>query len=151
MEDKYPRAYKEVIQILNYVPQESVDKIPQSMIETFKAKMDNDYQFKVDLNKSFEEQDLLDETKAIFGNIFRDYWATPYQKERIVAKEKYDRQKLEEEKFEKHNPNDLFKKKDNENVKEKIENCTENLPIEIKKERFYKKIIHFFKNLFHMN
>ena len=45
MENNYPRAYKEVIEILKYVPQESVDKIPQTMIDTFKAKMDNTYKF----------------------------------------------------------------------------------------------------------
>ena len=73
------------------------------MIDTFKAKMDVNYDFKVDINKSFEEQVLLDETKAILANIFRDYWATPYQRERIEAKEKYDRQKAEEEKREREN------------------------------------------------
>ena len=126
MEDNYPKAYKEVIEILNFVPQESIDKIPQTMLDTFKAKMDNNYDFKVDINKSFEEQDLLDETKAIFANIFRDYWATPYQKERIEAKEEYDRQKIEES---------------NNN----------NLPIEVKKEKFYEKIISFFKKVFHIS
>lgn len=114
MEDNYSKAYKEVIEILNFVPKESVDKIPQTMLDTFKAKMAQNYNFKVDINKSFEEQELLDETKAIFANIFRDYWTTPYQKERIEAKEKDDRQKSEEEKSKKYNPNDLFKKK-NEN------------------------------------
>ena len=99
MEDNYPKAYKEVIEILNYVPKESVDKIPKTMIDTLKTKMDKEYDFTVDVNKSFEDQDILEETKAIFANIFRDYWATPYQKERIEAKEKYDRQKLEEEKI----------------------------------------------------
>ena len=107
MEDNYPKAYKEVIEILNYVPKESVDKIPQTMLDTFKTKMDKEYDFTVDVNKSFEEQDILEETKAIFANIFRDYWATPYQKERIEAKEKYDRQKLEEEKMKKYNPEDI--------------------------------------------
>ena len=97
MEDNYPKAYKEVIEILKYVPEESVNKIPQTMINTFKDKMDKEYNFSVDISKSFEEQDLLEETKAIFANIFRDYWATPYQKERIEAKEKYDRKKEEKE------------------------------------------------------
>ena len=109
MEDNYAKAYKEVIEILNFVPTESVDKIPKTMLEVFRTKMDKNGDFKVDINKSFEEQELLDETKAIFANIFRDYWATPYQKERIEAKEKYDRQKIEEEKAEKYNPDDLFK------------------------------------------
>lgn len=148
MEDNYSKAYKEVIEILNFVPKESVDKIPQTMIDTFKTKMDKDYNFTVDINKNFEEQELLDETKAIFANIFRDYWATPYQKERIEAKEKYDRQKLEEEKLKKYNPDDILKKK--ENVIEKTEDNSSNLPIEVKKEKFFEKIINFFKKLFHI-
>ena len=98
MEDNYPKAYKEVIEILKYVPQESVNKIPNEMLETFKIKMDNNYNFSIDINKKLEEQNLLDETKAILANIFRDYWATDYQRERIKAKENYDRQKIEEEK-----------------------------------------------------
>ena len=115
--------------------------------------MDNDYYFKVDINKSFEEQDLLEETKAIFANIFRDYWATPYQKERIEAKEKSDRQKLEEEKAQKYNPDDIFKKKNAESVIENTEKDTieiSNLPIEVKKEKFYEKIINFFKRIFNV-
>lgn len=144
MEDNYTKAYKEVMEILKFVPQDSVNKIPKTMLEVFKAKMDKDWKFTVNINKSFEEQDLLDETKAIFANIFRDYWATPYQKERIMAKEKYDRQKIEKEKLEKYNPNDLFKKTKTNEEKAEISN----LPIEVKKEKFYEKIINFFKKIF---
>ena len=151
MEDNYPKAYKEVIEILNYVPKESVDKIPQTMLDTFKTKMDKEYDFTVDVNKCFEEQDILEETKAIFANIFRDYWATPYQKERIEAKEKYDRQKLEEEKMKKYNPEDIFKKKQQINESKTVENYNENLPMEVKKDSFYIKIINFFKKFFHIN
>lgn len=150
MENNYPKAYKEVVEILKYVPKESVKKIPQTMIDTFNAKMDNTYNFSIDINKSFEEQELLDETKAILANIFRDYWATQYQKERIQAKERYDREKIEEEKREKYN-SDIFKAKEsnktqNDNSKDAINNS--NLPIEVKKERFYEKIINFFKRFF---
>lgn len=151
MEDNYSKAYKEVIEVLKYVPEESVNKIPQDMMEMFKANMDNDYEFEVDVNKSFEEQNLLEETKAIFANIYRDYWATPYQKERIEAKEKQDREKLEEEKRQIYNPDDIFKKKqmniENEAIEE-VENYNKNLPVEAK-ETFWEKIINFFKNLFH--
>lgn len=151
MENDYPKAYKEVVEILKYVPEESVNKIPKEMLEMFNANMDKDYDFKVDTTKNFEEQNILEETKAIFANIFRDYWATPYQKERIEAKEQQDRDKLENEKRQAYNPNDIFRKKQNK-VEEpvNIENYNENLPIEIK-ESFYKKIINFFKNLFRLN
>ena len=152
MMDKYPKAYKEVIEILKFVPKESAQKIPKTMIDTFKTKMDKDYDFTVDINKSFEEQDLLDETKAIFANIFRDYWATPYQKERIEAKERYDRQKMEEEKRKKYNV-DIFKRNENTVEQEVTENTDKNnnLPIEAKKENFFEKIISFFKKMFHIN
>lgn len=142
MEENYHKAYKEVIEILKYVPEESVNKIPKTMLETFEKKMDKDYIFNVDVNKGFEEQNLLEETKDIFAVIFRDYWATPYQKERIKAKEKYDRQKIEEEKANRYNPDDIFKNKEKNNVV-----VNNNLPAEIKKENFFKKLISFIKKL----
>ena len=144
MESNYPKAYKEVLEILKYVPKESVDKIPQTMIDTFNAKMDNTYNFSIDINKSFEEQELLEETKAILANIFRDYWATSYQKERIQAKERYDWQKIEEEKRANCNY-DIFKKESKtENKENEVNNS--NLPIEVKKEKFYEKIINKMMN-----
>ena len=148
MNDTYSKAYKEVIEILNYVPQESVSKIPQTMTDTFQVKMDKDYDFQVDINKSFEEQEILEERKAILANIFRDYWATPYQKKRIEAKEKYDRKKTEDEKREQYNPDDIFKKKQPAKEIKNVENYNENLPIEVKKNNFYQKIINFFKRFF---
>ena len=147
MNNNYPKAYKEVVEILKYVPKESINKIPQTMIDTFNAKMDNTYNFSIDINKSFEEQELLEETKAILANIFRDYWATPYQKERIQAKERYDWQKIEEEK---KNNYDIFKK-DNKIDNKGNESVENNLPIEVKKEHFYNKIINFFKKIFNIN
>ena len=105
--------------------------------------MDNEYNYKLDMTKEFEEQEMSEITKAILANIFRDYWATPYQKERIEAKEKYDLEKLEEEKREKYNPDNIFKNKKEEKV---VENT--NLPVEIKKENFFKKLISFIKGLF---
>jgi len=84
-----------------------------------------------------------DITKAVLANIFRDYWATPYQKERIEAKEKYDLEKLEEEKRQQYNADNIFKNKKEEIV---VENT--NLPVEIKKETFFKKLISFIKGLF---
>lgn len=153
MENNYPKAYKEVIEVLKYVPKESVNKIPQTMLDTFKAKMDNTYNFSIDINKSFEVQELLEETKAILANIFRDYWATPYQKERIQAKERYDMEKIEEEKRAKYN-SDIFKTKENnkkENKTEEDNTNSNNLPIEVKKERFFEKIIKFIEKIFHIN
>ena len=149
MKNNYPKAYKEVVEILKYVPKKSVDKIPQIMLDTFNAKMDNTYNFTIDINKNFEEQEILEETKAILAIIFKDYWATPYQKERIQAKERYEWLKMEEEKRAKYDI-DIFKKKESNKIEENSKDnlINRNLPIEVKKEKFYEKIINFLKKLF---
>lgn len=143
---EYAMAYTEVSEILKYVPDEDVNKIPKEKLEFYKSNMDNEYSYKLDMTKEFEEQEMSDITKAILANIFRDYWATPYQKEIIEKKEKYDLEKLEEEKREKYNPDNIFKNKLEETV---VENT--NLPAEIKKETFFKKLISFIKGVFNKN
>ena len=100
MEDNYLKAYKEIVEILKYVPEESVNKIPKEMREMFELEMDKNYSFEIDTTKLFEEQELLEETKAILANIFRDYWATDYQKARIIEKENQDREEWERQKNE---------------------------------------------------
>ncbi len=164
MEDNYTKAYKEVIEILKYMPEESVNKIPETLLKTFETKQDKSHNFVVDENKNFEDQNLLEETKAIFANIFRDYWATPEQRERIIAKENYDRKMLEEEKRKKYNPDEIFKNKKKieipKNIKEDVQKSEKeeyiketdeeisNLPVEIKKEKFYQRFINFIKRMF---
>ena len=148
MIDNYTKAYKEVIEILKYVPKESVDKIPEKTINMYKVKMDENWDFKVDINKPFEEQDLLEETKAIFANIFRDYWATSEQRERIEAREKYELEKIEEEKREKYNPNEVFKNDKFHEVDKNVENNEKNLPIEVKRDKFFERLLNFLKKFF---
>ena len=48
--------------------------------------------------------------------MFRDYWATESQRERIISKQNYDRMEIEKEKQEKYKSNGIFKEKQiNEN------------------------------------
>ena len=41
MEDNYSKAYKEVYEILKYVPEEEVKKIPKDLIDTIQKNMDS--------------------------------------------------------------------------------------------------------------
>lgn len=144
MEDIYPKAYKEVIEILNFVPEESINKIPKSILDTFKAKMDINYNFTIDLNKKIDELELLDETKAILANIFLDYWATPSQKEKINMINNSARKELNEYKESKYSKEDIFKNDKIQNVEKHID-----LPIENEKEKFYKRILKLIKKFLH--
>lgn len=145
MEDNYKKAYKEVVEILKFVSKENVDKIPKEMLDMFEEEQDKEYNFKVDTTKSFEEQLLLEETKAIFSNIFRDYWANDYQRKVIIEKENMDRIKLEEEKYD---SKDLFKNNQkNFNKQNNNDKVDVNLTV-IKKENSFKKLIDkIFKSL----
>ena len=149
MEDNYAKAYKEIIEILKYIPEESVNKIPREMIEMIKTKQLVTYDFKIDTEKTFEEQELLEETKAILANIFRDYWATDYQKAKIIEKENQDREECERQKRERYNPNEIFKNKQQDiNVQKNLnENYNSKLPIEVQKQNIFQKLIVFIKKI----
>lgn len=160
MEDNYSKAYKEIVEILKYVPEESVNKIPKDMRDMFEAEQLKTYNFQIDTEKTFEEQELLEETKAILANIFRDYWATDYQKARIIEKENQDREEWEKQKREKYNPNDIFKNRNtsttttsnnndiSQDIQEQLnEEYNKNLPIEVQKQNIFKRLLSFVKKL----
>lgn len=141
VKENYAYAYKEVIELLKYFSLEDVEKIPEDLIKVFLFNMDTEYVYKVDEEKTFEEQTMLEETKVIFAIIFRDYWATDYQRERILAKEENDKKRIEEEKSRKYNTNNIFKEKVNKSV-------YENLPTIIEENSFFKNIINKIINIF---
>lgn len=149
MEDNYAKAYKEIVEILKYIPEESVNKIPKEMRDIFEVEQLKTYDFKIDTEKSFEEQELLEETKAILANIFRDYWATDYQKQRIIEKEMQDREEWERQKREKYNLDNIFKnRQQNINVQENLnKNYNSNLPVEVKKQNIFQRLLSFIKKL----
>ena len=143
---EYAMAYTEVIEILKYLPDEKVKNIPEKELEFYKDNMDKEYHFKIDITKNLEEQKVSDTAKAILANIFRNYWATAEEKNEIELKHKKYLDRLEEEKRARYNPDDIFK-----NRKERIVVPNENLPVEIKKETFFKKLINFIKGIFNIN
>lgn len=147
MEADYKKAYKEIYEVLITLPEEEVNKVPKNMREMFEANMDKEYNFKVDINKTFEEQNFSDITKSIIFNLFRDYWATSEQKEKIIEIQNNQRNKLENEKKNKYNIDNIFKSR-NENEIINISNENKNLPIQIKNENFFERIINFFKRIF---
>lgn len=87
----WANAYQEVLEILKYVNPESVNEIPADLVRMWQKKANPNHGFQVDVNKPFDEQRLMEETKAIFAIVFRDYWATDKQKSRIKEHEARDR------------------------------------------------------------
>lgn len=142
---EYANAYSEVLEVLNHMSKEDYNKIPKDMLEMFQNNCNNEYRFRYDLNKKFEEQEISRRAKLILAILFRDYWATTYQKEKIIAKQNYERQKLEQQKFEKYNPERLFENK-RQPIIEEVKNISS--MIEVKEEKWYQKIFRLINNLF---
>lgn len=140
MNDVYAKAYTELYEILKNISENDLNKIPNEILMILEEKRDKGYEFKLQENIEFENQELLRETKILLAILYRDYWATKEEKERITQKWKGDIIKSEEKKKIKYD--ELFKNKKEHIIEQKNDN---NLPVEVKKEKLFKKIISFIK------
>lgn len=142
-------AYKEVYTVLQDLNEEEYNKIPLEVIETIKENSNEEYEFVLNDELELKEQLLLPETKAILFNLFRDYLATPVQKEKIIKMQTEERKKLEEKKKQNYDNVDIFKTNKNKDVEEKV-NIQELQLVQIKKGGLFRKLINkiklFFKN-----
>lgn len=146
---EYANAYSEVLGILKFIPKEDYERIPKNKIEVFEVNSNKEYKFEYNPKKTLDEQNISKRAKAIIGILFRDYWATELQREKIIAKQNYDRMKEEEEKRAKYNPEEIFNSKQNNFIASKTENPKENLEmIEYKETKWYQKIFTKILKLF---
>lgn len=137
---EYANAYSEVLEILKHISKEDYNKIPEEKIALFETNSNKEYKFTYDINKTLGEQNVSKKAKTIIAILFRDYWATDAQREKIKTKEQYDRKIKEEENREKYNPNNLFKKQDL--VKKTKNVMTEEVAMAEYKESIFKKIFN---------
>ena len=143
VDNKYAIAYSEVLEILKHIPLEDYNKIPKTKIELFKTNADNEYTFNYDPSKTLEEQNVSNITKGIIILLFRDYWATEIQRNKIIAKQNYDRMKLEEKKY---NPDNIFINHYKNPFTDNTENNQELALIKTNNMNWYKKIWKLIKD-----
>lgn len=134
----YANAYKEVLVVINNLVKEDYEKIPKEYIKFLEDNCNNDYEFEYDSSKSFDKQELLDETKYILFGLFEKFGATDTQKARIKSFVRNHNNKLEEEKRKKYNTDNLFKRDSQVNTEAKKEETNE--MIVYKEQKWYKKI-----------
>jgi len=135
-------AYTEVYTILQELNNEEYNKIPPQIIEVIQEKMNKEYEYKIE-ELELKEQPMLPETKAILFNLFRDYLATPKQKEKIIKMQNDERQKNELKKQKQYSTK-IF---ENKTPKEEAISKEDGI-IEYKEnifKRIYNKIKRFFK------
>ena len=142
---EYAEAYAEIDEILGYLPDEYVNKIPVKLREFYKKAKDKEYVSKIDPYKTLDNQDMKHTTKVLLTIIYREYWCNEEEKaelDKILVK---NDQKHEAEIREKYNPDNIFKKKNNTEEIEKIE---ETALVNYENKTWYKKAIDFISGLF---
>lgn len=145
---EYANAYSEVLEILKYISKEDYEKIPNSKIELFETNHNKEYIFKYNPNKTLDEQNVSKIAKAIIAILFRDYWATEIQKEKIITKQNYDRKQLEEKKKERYNSDKLFKNNEKKINLDGTKQEQKLALIEINNIKWYKKVWKFITRFF---
>ena len=145
--NEYKIAYSEVLEILKYISTEEFNKIPNDMIEMFKENAISSNDFIYDPNKTLQEQNVSELSRYIIAILFRDYWATENQRQRILAKQKYERQKRKEEMYSYDN---IFKKNNNDNISKQIEESSTEIQMVEYKEPVFKRIINKILKFLHI-
>lgn len=138
MEKEIKEAFYEVNEILNFIPKELVEKIPNSFLEIIKENKANNYYKEINGLENLEI--LKKETIVLLGLIYRDFLCTEEERQDIIRREK-------KAVAEKYNYDNLFKKTNYTKSNEQLENVQSKSLVEVK-NKWYINIIEFFKKIF---
>ena len=102
------QAFSEVYEILSYLSEDNYNKIPTEILDAIEENRDLNYEFFVDTAIPFEKQDILEETKAILFNLYKDYLANDNIKNKILEYQREEQIALERFKYSNVTLNELF-------------------------------------------
>lgn len=135
----------ETLDILQHMDKSYVNKIPSKFKNFLEQNKSLTYKPQLDHTKNLNDMKVKDKTKSILATIYVNYWCDKEQKEDYLKLLKQNETKYQEELKEKYNPDNLFKK----NNEEISSTYTENLPVKvIEKQNIFVRFINFIKNLF---
>ena len=138
---EYKIAYSEILEILKHISKKEQEKVPSNMIKMFKANASENSNFAYNPKKTLQEQNVSEIAISIIAILYRDYWATKEQKQKILNYQNREREKY---KAEKYDVNNIFKKKNE--IKPTI-TVAEEYPVVVKKQNFIQRIIGKIKKL----
>ena len=134
--EEFRNSCKEVLEILKFVNEKDLEKIPKFEIEILKKNENKNHKFTYNPNLTLNEQNVLKLTKAIIVRYFEKYTATDKQKQIIMDKRNYDNNVIEQRKSAEYGQFDLFK-----NYSEDINSLGENNKlVPINNEKWYKRL-----------
>ena len=135
-------AYAEIDEILNLLEDDYRERVPKKVRDFFKEEKIKDYHPEIDIEKPLIEQNLKRETMVLLAILNLNYWCeNEEEKQRFLNeldKNEKEKKKLEE----KYNPDNLFKKKQDESIQNNLQ------IIEYKKPNFIQRLLTKIKKFF---
>lgn len=143
------QAYTEIDCILSNMPSEYVLKVPEKLREKFKKEKDPKYIFRLKENKSLNEHNLNNKTRALLAMLKYNYWCkNQEEKEKLAERFNENQRKHVEYIREIYNPNDIFKKKYKIQEEKAI---NQNISIiEYKESNFFEKLLNRIMKFLHI-
>lgn len=146
MTNTWARAYTEVLEILKYLPADEYNKIPSEEIEFYENHKDYNYVCNYNPKNTIKSQNISREAIAILVTIFRDFFATYQQKEKLNKILNKNEQRYQEKLRKKYKSDNIFKNRIRSKVHQS-ENELNNGIMEFK-ETYLNKIFKRCKKLF---
>lgn len=144
-------AYAEVVEVLDNMSLEDRNKIPKKVYDFFIEKSSKDYIKHLNKNIALCKQDIREDTKEILAILLTNYWCeTENEKNDLLKLFRENELKYQQELREKYNPDNIFKKRTQENAIEE-KNIENEFALVEYKESIFKKLINKIKNIFHIN
>ena len=140
----YNKRLVEVDEVLKYLSEEDLLKIPEDIRQLIKDNKDKEYVWEYDDTKPLKDQNLNRDTIAFLSYLNMEYLLNEEQKQLMQEIHEYNDKKLEEAKSEKYGVDD--KKSIQEEVAQKT-NIQEQSLVEYK-ENFFKRLLKKIKNFF---
>ncbi len=142
------QSFSEVYDIIMHFEKDLFNKIPKGFLKMIKQNRDLKYKVDIDYDKNINEQDLLQDTRAILSLIYRDYLCSPEEKIELIKKDKMELVREEEKRREKYNTDDIFKKKSiileqvNNETANNINDLEDNMQIIKYEKSLFKRVIN---------
>lgn len=141
MNRAYEEAFVEVDEILKIMPVDLLSKIPVQFRQVISENKAKDY--KIEFKEPIEEEKLKEETIVILGLIYRDFLASPEEREELQEKDAEELKRIEEELRQKYDIDNIFQKRKN------VANEDSSTDLTLYKEPgFLRKLFNLVKGIF---
>ena len=144
----YNKRLVEVDEILSYLSEEDLLKIPEEIRNTIKENKDKEYFWKYDETKPLKDQEVSRDTIAFLSYLNMEYLLNEKQKEFMQQLHEANEKKMEEAKIKKYSAEDLFKKNKSQQEEPKEIEKEQEMSLVEYKENFFLKLISRIKNFF---